>query len=362
MAFNVKRKPSENTESTVDWDAYNQYIVETCALETRETMVGYISAIVDLGMQEQEDAMVEWTGTEDQEIAECEKYENTYFEDVEVWDDKVKKKVVKRFKRWPQPPMQHVAMAVDFPQIMLNKGQFFGDESSEELPLRMWLGGEFVVKNSEGKFEKIISRPFSLRQDKKTGDAWGLAANSIMYKMALISGLISKGEAFPAERIDELLGKAFSFEVEISFKKVGDKKYMNEYIKYSGGVPRGTPVPELFKDPILIMMDADNDLDELRELRASVKRTIQRANDYAGSAIEAQFKQIEASASNSSTTSKVEKEEEEPQPVNEPKAKAKAPKTKVEKVAKPTKSAAQAKKAEPDPEPNGEEDEENPFL
>ena len=45
----------------VDYNAMNQYVVDTAGLEERETLIGVVAGIVDLGTQEQPDAEVTFT-------------------------------------------------------------------------------------------------------------------------------------------------------------------------------------------------------------------------------------------------------------------------------------------------------------
>ena len=72
---------SGSSKKEVDYDSLNKYVVETAQLEERETLVGVVAGIVDLGTQPQEDAEVVFKGDEDDEAEEIKKNSNTYFKD-----------------------------------------------------------------------------------------------------------------------------------------------------------------------------------------------------------------------------------------------------------------------------------------
>ena len=130
---------SGKKQSNIDWDAYHQYIVDTCKLENREVLPGVITFMADLGVQKQPDAEFPFTGDEDDEAEEIAKNSSTYFK---TSPDPMTKKMT-RYKCYPQKPIQAVAIAVDFPEIQLDYGQFLGDSSGKTKPLRLWIGGTF---------------------------------------------------------------------------------------------------------------------------------------------------------------------------------------------------------------------------
>ncbi|MDV7392475.1 hypothetical protein RZS08_14010, partial [Arthrospira platensis SPKY1] len=102
------QQSQKESKQVVQYDDLNKYVVETAGLQERETLVGYVSMIVDLGTQNQPDAEVVFTGNENDEKEEFAKNPNTYFKD--GFDQQSKKQV--RFKCWPQKPVQCVAVAV----------------------------------------------------------------------------------------------------------------------------------------------------------------------------------------------------------------------------------------------------------
>lgn len=284
---------SGKRKSAVDFEALNKYVVETAQLENREVLIGVVSSLVDLGTQSQEDAAVVFTGDEDDEAAEIAKNPNTYFENgIDPNDPKRKKQV--RLKRWPQKPIQSVAISVDFPDIMLNKGQFFGDASAEEKPLRLWLGGSFYIP----EIGQVVGRPTPLKVTKNTKDQWSFNKKHLFYQMASAAKFVdpSKDEPFLPKDIDKLLGRAFNFEAQVFFKESKGSEYYTEYLKFVGALGRGQVAPEHKVAKNLIQFNQDNDPEALKELRNHVKNTIKRASNYEGSKIQ---KQLDALYDNS---------------------------------------------------------------
>lgn len=269
-------------ESTVDWNALNEYVVEKAGLERRETMVGYVAGIVDLGTQEQEDAEVVFTGSEEDEASEIVEHPDTYFKD--GVDDKGKPA---RLKCWPQKPIQSVTFAVDFPDVMLDKGQFFGEEGGDEKPLRLWYGGQFYLQDQG----MVVGRPIPLRYSNIAAKGakkpvWSFKPNHTLYKMAVGAKLIEPGEVFTPKDIDKLIGKSLQFEAQVFFKEHKGKKYYNEYIKYLGGLGRKDTPFEPVTQPFLVQFNQRNDIASLAEVRNHVINTIKRAINFEGSAIQ----------------------------------------------------------------------------
>lgn len=286
MAFGVRgNTQAENTNKvTVDWKALNEYVVNTAGLQQEETMVGIISGLYDVGVQEQEDAKMEWKGTPEEEAEEIAKSSNTYFEDLYDYEDKK----TKRYKRWPQRPVQQVVYAIDFPEIMLDKSQFFGIEKADPKPLRLLLGGEFTKTGGV----KIAAKPLALtiRKNDKTGNKWSFTPNSTMHKMAVGAKIISKDDAFLPQDIDKLLGKALQFKVRVYFNADG---YYTEKCAFVAGLGRSQAVPE-FDESLLhiVQFDAENVEADLKQLRVSVRNTMAMASDYASSKLEAQLNKL----------------------------------------------------------------------
>jgi hypothetical protein len=304
--YGVDQKES-GSEKKVDFEKLNEYVVSTAQLENRETLVGVVSMIVDIGTQEQPDAEVTFVGDEEDEKKAIAEKPQTYFKD--GFDPETKKPV--RLKCWPQKPIQSVAVAVDFPDIIVDKGQFFGE--SKPLPLRLWLGGQFYIPD----VGMVIGRPTPLKVNKKLGD-WSLDQKHLFYKMAVASKLIKPGEVFKPQQIDQLLGKAYQFEAQVFFKENKGKKYYTEYIKFVSGLGRGQVEPELFVQPMMIQFNKENDPSAIKDLRNHVVSTLKRAVNYQGSAIQKQIEAVRGTKENSSQEPVKEEKKESQAPV-EPK-------------------------------------------
>lgn len=293
MAFNVHSGPQANdnkSEKTVDFDALNRYVVETAGLQDRETLVGYISQIVDLGTQKLPDSEYLFTGTEEDEAKIMAEKPGTYFKTAFDWETKKQA----RFECRPQKDQPCVAFAVDFPEIMIDKGQFFGE--SKPLPLRLWMGGQFYLKD----VGMIMQRPTPLKYtnlDKsRATKVWSMAQNSVPYKMAVAAKIIKNGEPFLPERVDELIGKSFQFSAQVWMKPGNDgKEYYTEYVAFVGALGRGQKECEHLTVPQVIQFTGDNSKEAIMEIRAHVINTIKRATNYEGSKIKAQIEEYRGS-------------------------------------------------------------------
>jgi hypothetical protein len=285
MSFDAYSTTSSNSSrKEIDYDALNKYVVETANLKEPETLVGVIAGIVDLGTQEQPDAENVFKGSEEDEENEINKNPNTYFKD--GLDPQTRKPA--RLKCYPQKPQQSVAIAVDFPEIILDKGEFFGNSNPQ--PLRMWLGGTFYI---EGK-GMVVARPTALKVvniDKEAPKPkWSFSPLHVCHKMAVGAKLIKPGDVFLPQDIDQLIGKSLQFQAQIYMKEVKGKHYFTENIKYIGGLGRGQVSQEL-DSTFLIQFNKPNKPEDMKQLRNHIVNTIKAANNYQGSAIQKQLEQ-----------------------------------------------------------------------
>lgn len=293
MAFNVT-SVSENSgkeRPQVDYDALNKYVVETCQLQQPEVLVGVVSQVIDLGEQKLQDGEMEFTGTPEQEAEILEKKPNNYF----------KTKDGKRYQCYPQNPRQCVTLAIDFPDIQLAKGKFFGDDSGETKPLRMYLGGQYLIDGS-----MVVAQPIPFKLTKNDDGKWTFNSKHTLYKMSVASKLIETGGVFLPQDIDKLLGKAFQFQVQIFFKpskKDPSKSYYTENIKFVGGLGRGQVAPSVDVTQGLVQFTEENDEQVLKELRSHVRNTIKQALNFKGSKIEEQFNKLFTGGNSSSVAS-----------------------------------------------------------
>lgn len=300
MAFaTVINTPEGGNKKDIDFEAMNEAIIEQAGLQERETLIGVVSVIADLGTQNLPDAEMVFTGNESDEEKEIEKNPNTYFKT--QWDYESKKE--QRFKCYPQKPQQCVAFAVDFPDIVVDKGIFFGE--SKPLPLRIWMGGQFYIPS----IGMVVQRPTPLKVNKKLHDTWSLDQKHLAYKMAVAAKIIKPGEVFLPSRIDELLGQAFQFETQVYMKDGKDgKSYFTEYIKFVGGLGRGMKAPETSIEPSLLQFNEDNKDEDIQTLRNHIINTMKQASNYSGSKIEAQIDRLKGTSKKAEPASEPAKE------------------------------------------------------
>lgn len=293
MSFKVEavQETEGSTTPKVDYDALNASVITQAGLQNKETLTGYISAIIDLGVQARKDAEVEFNGSPEDEAVIIEKQPNTYFKDGIGYN------AGKRLRCWPQEPVQSVTFAVDFPDVTINRSEFFPD-AKEDKPLRLYYGGEFYLGQELGM---CVSNPIAFVTKNNS-----FHNKNVFYRMAVASKIISEGEAFSPEDIDKLVGHSYQFDVQVYMKpnaKTG-KSYYTEYIKYSSGLARGmqplTPVAE----PQIIEFNGDGNNDEqtLKELRYYIKNTMSNAINYETSKIKKELDDI----SNSTDSPKTE--------------------------------------------------------
>lgn len=271
---------SEN-QRQVDWEALNKHVIEAAGTANKARSIpGVISGIYDLGEQNREPAMIDTTdaefkkrnpefdGSESSQAVILAKYKDASF----VEEDG------KLFLTYPQKPVQQVAIAVDFPQVLVDKGQFFGN--SKPLPLRMLLNGEFSVGNGE----RVVAKPYNLTVMKHDDGTYAFAKNNGLHKLADACEILDAKGYFKPERVGELLGKVAQFQFRVYMKpskKDSSKKFFTEEIKLAGMVPEGIPIPEI-PDGILhgVNLVGENDPDAVKQLRLAVKNTIKKANNY----------------------------------------------------------------------------------
>lgn len=301
MAFKVtgSNTTTTSTKPTVDFDALNDFVVEQVGCQQPETLNGVVVGIIDLGNQKLPDAEYNVdSGDEDLSVEELEaKYADeiaagkiSKFDFVKDWSTRPPKDVIKKFV--PQKDRQCISYCVDFPDVMLDKGQFFG-ENSEPKPLRLYFGGQYY---HQGLKKMIVQNLLPLKlsniaKDPRNDKVWSLNPKSQLHKMAVASKIINTGEAFLPDQIDELLGKTLQFKVQIGFNEKGDKKYYFEKMSFLGAIQRkDKPFEDV--ETFLIEMDGENDPEALKNLRKHIINTQMMATNWNGSVLEKQLNEI----------------------------------------------------------------------
>lgn len=292
--LNVVNAPKNNgndeDRKQIDWVARTKYMVDKAGTqESAESLIGIVSGVIDLGMQKQDDAKMEFKGSAadeaqvlSEETTKTGKEPLQYFETLPNDNG-----IPTRYKRWPVKPCQQVAITVDFNDIMLNQSQFFDEvDSGEEHPLRMLMNNEFYLKG----VGKVVGKPYNLKENRNDDGTWSIKNNTILYKLAAACGgvLDGKGLLKPAY-IGELLGKAALFEVQVFTTTYDGKEYLNEKVKLSGQVPKAMQklIPTLDDSYIYgVNFAGPQDHEVLGNLRQSVINTMELAVNFEGSDIQ----------------------------------------------------------------------------
>jgi len=319
MAFKTTSVATTNTTSakpTVDFDQLNEYIVEQVGCQQPETLNGVIVGIIDLGNQKLPDAEYDVdSGDEDLTVEELEaKYADeiaagkiSKFDFVKDWSTRPPKDAIKKFV--PQKDRQCISYCVDFPDVMLDKGQFFG-EKSEPKPLRLYFGGQYY---HQGLKKMIVQNLLPLKlsniaKDPRNEKVWSLNPKSQLHKMAVASKIINTGEAFLPDQIDELLGKTLQFKVQIGFNEKGDKKYYFEKMSFLGAIQRkDKPFEDV--DTFLIQMDEENDPEALKQIRKHLLNTMEMATNFEGSKLQKQLLEVRPQSFGGTSSPSVVKKE-----------------------------------------------------
>lgn len=292
--FKFYGNKSGNSDGTAQKFAeMNQYVVDTVGLEKPKTLIGVVSSIVDLGSQPLPDSEYVLEGDDVGLTVEelTEKYADVvasrgvYFAEGYNGDRKQRELM----KKVPNKPFQCVAIAIDFPSKVVDKGQFFDEPNPA--PLRIWYGGKYW----DGE-KMVIQNLTSLKERPITpnGSDWSLNPKSILHKMAVASELVADTKTpFKPERIDELLGKAFLFSAQVGMEagkgaNVG-KSYYREKVTFVGALMDGQEAPVLSRTNLIMMGDPNNDEQSLKEIPAHIKNTLSRAKEYEGSVLQSQL-------------------------------------------------------------------------
>ena len=298
-SYGAERSGGGN-KPTVDFDALNDYVIKTVDCEQPETYNGVITGIVDLGTQKQPDAEYKLDDDDkDLSVDELtEKYKEQFVENfsgddqygkvvkfAETFDNDTKSRMIKKFVK--QKPRQSIVYCVDFPEIMLNKGQFFGDTSGKESPLRLWVGGSFYQKHL-GKMTVQNLIPLKKTNDDKLG--WTLNPKSGLYQLAIGTKLITSEQPFQDNEIDKLLGKTAQFKIQVFNQKStkDDRQFYTEKINFIGAIQKkDKPFEDV--ETFLIQFNHPNDETALKQVRKYVINTITQATNFEGSAIQKQL-------------------------------------------------------------------------
>lgn len=295
---------SSSNDNTPDWDKINaeRDEIELAAVKLMETqngseiILGQVCGYLDLGIQERGEYEEVYNPTDPKHIEKLEK--GSFVED--RYNGKEKKKVPTICT--PATPAKAYTLVVDFPDYM----QDFGGDIGLK-PFRMYMGGEFWVKNpdsAEGKKMKIIQRPFYMVENTNNpANKWALGTTTIPAKMGVAAGLADADGLFTKDQIVGLLGKTFQFEVRVWMKPDKNdqsKTYFTESIKYVGKPSKGQTVFSEDDPCFGVNFSSKNNPDWVKQLRASAKNTMKLALNWEGSVLQSEIEGSKASSNQSS--------------------------------------------------------------
>lgn len=321
MSFDAYAPVTTSTQSDkpkVDFDALNKMVVDTCQLQQPETLLGVVAVIADLGTQKLPDseydldkedegltieeltakhsALLAENHQSDKQVGKITKFGKSY-------DSMKKEWLIRKFVK--QADRQAVAMAIDFPDILLDKGKFFGETEPNPKPLRLWLGGQYWNKFIGEKGKMLIQNVIPLKVTniaQPPAKVWSMNPKSVPHKMAVASKVVETGEAFLPQDIDKLLGKTLQFKAQVFFNKGTDgKQYYTEKVSFAAGLARGQTERSV-ENTYLVQFNKENDPQALKELRAHVINTIEQATNFEGSAIQKQLSEVRGVATSTTTS------------------------------------------------------------
>lgn len=362
MGFSKKAsKGSSSNVSNVDWDAFNEHLLEQIGEEV-ESRVGIISGIIDLGVQPRPDYVEEYTGT---------KKQDAQLKSGRSYLDADEENIITELK-----PVDQVAIFVDFPEIMINYGEFFNDGEDDWKPYRHLITGENWDKQENKMFAKGVS--LSCKPDDKAPSGWGYDRKSTISKLAIGSGVIKRAPVDQNFDIADLMNGVIT--MDLVAEESG--KYVNIKATNISSKHPAIPVPEHDIECFGIGLDGDNDADTLKFIRASIRNTLERAQGWETSGLKAELDAQEKAATKASEDSTEDDEEEDDTPKKRTPRKAPAKKTtkrvaeeeededdeeeetpppKKRTARKPVKRTTKKKEPEPEEEDEDDYDEEIPW-
>lgn len=302
MAFTKTASTANNNTPTfskkVDWDAFNRHVEEKILGATDNgsstNQVCFISGIVDTGIQPSANPYTEYDLADPiKDKVNYEKQERLLAKDFGCIKDEEKGKFY-----IPKKPSDSILMFVDFPDIMIDYGKFFG-EGSELKPYRTLLLGEW----------DRVAQVATLNPDKTNG----YYHTSVIYKVAKAAGLFK--DKLPADfDLGKLLGAVFT--VDITVKRGGNEgQFLNVRVNNVASKHKAIPVPEHNVVPFGISMDGGNDEEALKQiyLKSAVIKRLEMAQGWESSGLKKEIDALLAKDSNQQSEQK-EPTSDQPEP------------------------------------------------
>ena len=297
MSFSKKGKVSQESAPSnhpqVDWSAYNAHILEKVLEATdngdSKNQVCFISGVVDTGTQ----PAIEPYTVYDADIeggANYEKQQKLISADFGCFIENGKFHI-------PQKPVDSVVFFVDFPEILIDYGKFFGDGDSEPKPYRTLLAGEW-----DG-----VATYTSLQPSSE-----GYGGKSRISVLAKATGC-TKGNPPSNFDIAELLGKPFTMDVAASTG--GDKnQYVNIRVSSPSSKHKAIPFPDHTVTPFGVGMNSENSDEAIKQIfrKSSLLARLALAEEWETSKLKAQIAAMKGDTNSESETSESQPEPKAP--------------------------------------------------
>ena len=270
---------TSNTGSFVDWAVVNDYVAKTvqeavhCEEGSPSSCVGIISGIVDYGCHQDEER-VEPMDSGDQDVKDWRV--RMVNQNRATVDDE-------GMFHYQAPPAQEVGFFVDFPGVIVDKGQFFG--TSNPAPYRVLLGGVFKGQPSS---------PTKVNGYLNDNQEWCFGNKNKASMLARATKLKGIKDGFAQHRLLELIGRPLQLNVEVYVSEAG---FLQERITNPSPLMEGIPIPE-YDDSLLfyVSMKEENDAQSLKFLTRPCKEYCQSALDYDDSVLRKQLLELEDTA------------------------------------------------------------------
>ena len=298
--------------SNIDYDAINDYTESELGGVGKHQRIGIIQAIIDVGIQDQDKQFIPNDHKDyDNHSWRLEKWEDSGIEKdptASIITRKWKGKDVEGIEYTP-PPVAQMAISVDFPENMLDLGQFYGKDAGEQIrPFREIIGRNGWV--AKGKPRNIVAKPFTLREvnvnrtKKDAAPLYAFGTTSMMHQLAQYCEVLNEDGYFHIKDLPKLIGKACMFELEVVYnrweKEGKEFKRLETNIKPSNVLgPRDKPY---YESEILPTYDtsmlaaitfkgASSDK-ALKEINGTLVNTMKLSNNFEGSVLEGKLKEV----------------------------------------------------------------------
>lgn len=308
-----------NRQSNVDFDALFEYQLQKLGGEGKHQYIGVVSRLDELGIQEQDMNTIPYDDKAKVEHA----WRFEFNEKGEIKDPTAKVVFTKYSGKeqeclvYSRKPVTQVAVSVDFPEIMMDLGQFYNPEgNSVEKPFREIVGlNGFIPKSKQGKGQ-VIAKPFNLnhvdvnRQKKDVKAYWALAKNSLIYSMAEWTESLDDNLNFHKWDLGKLIGKPINYEVEVKVEKwTKDGKENKKLVINITPVSKLSPRDRKYFDDELaskvtddlfgvLLFDGGNTEKALKEVRKATVNTMKLATNWETSKLKLELEQHNPSVVN----------------------------------------------------------------